>query len=210
MVSRYSREAGRGSSAQLNQSAWRLSRNNTGIQRRKTDVDEGEMDSYFTAGDVLSAEVQQFFADGSASLHTRSTKYRKLKNGQLIVVPSALIRRAKSHFLVLACGTSVILGVNGYIWISKHVQLTESQQSEEMYSNENDDISNNDRELISRVSNIISSIASLGLPISQEFIEICLNSTRDLKVKDLNEVDFQDIYAEMAPVSDNDQDHEMQ
>jgi exosome complex component RRP4 len=37
-----------------------------GVQRRKTESDELEMSNYFTEGDMLSAEVQQFFQDGSA------------------------------------------------------------------------------------------------------------------------------------------------
>lgn len=118
------------------------------------------MRTFFEEGDLLVAEVQAFFSDGAMSLHTRSLKYGKvggvgrpmdtllysrslqLRNGQLVVVSSALIRRLKSHFISLPCGVDLILGLNGYIWVSKHVQ--DSDQGEEgfdaeaVYSNQND------------------------------------------------------------------------
>ena len=58
------------------------------------------------------------------------------------MVPPILVRRLKSHFLTLPCGVDLILGLNGYIWISKHVK--ENEQGEEgfdaeaVYSNVND------------------------------------------------------------------------
>ena len=35
-----------------------------------------------------------------------------------MTVPASLVRRSKNHFHNLPCGASVILGNNGYIWIS--------------------------------------------------------------------------------------------
>jgi exosome complex component RRP4 len=61
----------------------------------------------------------------------------------MITVPPILIKRLKSHFCALACGVDVILGINGYIWVSKHIK--EHQQvgeegfdAESVYSNKND------------------------------------------------------------------------
>lgn len=58
-------------------------------------------------------------------------------------MPSALIRRLKSHFIALACGVDLILGLNGYIWVSKHVRENEQEgeegfDAEAVYSNMND------------------------------------------------------------------------
>jgi exosome complex component RRP4 len=39
-----------------------------GVQRRKTENDELEMDTYFVEGEMISAEVQQFFNDGAACI----------------------------------------------------------------------------------------------------------------------------------------------
>lgn len=44
--------------------------------------------------------------------------YVQLENGQFLTVPPALIKRAKQHFQTLPCGVDVILGLNGYIWLT--------------------------------------------------------------------------------------------
>ena len=122
--------------------------------------DELQMRTFFEEGDLLVAEVQAFFADGAMSLHTRSLRYgkvggrvtsshctllrvRQLRNGQLVVVPPVLIRRLKSHFITLPCNVDLILGLNGYIWVSKHLKQNEQEgeegfDAESVYSNRND------------------------------------------------------------------------
>ena len=67
----------------------------------------------------------------------------QLRNGQLVTVPPILIRRLKSHFYSLPCGVDLILGLNGYIWVSKHVKDNEQEgeegfDAEAVYSNQND------------------------------------------------------------------------
>lgn len=124
------------------------------------------MRSFFEEGDLLVCEVQAFFTDGAMSLHTRSLKYGKvrvlflflkwarpknvlstqLRNGQLVNVPPVLVRRLKSHFIALPCGVDLILGLNGRVWVSKHVPLPdesaddspESFNPDLVYSNQND------------------------------------------------------------------------
>jgi len=59
------------------------------------------------------------------------------------MVPIILVRRLKSHFLTLPCGVDLILGLNGYIWVSKHVKENEQEgeegfDAEAVYSNVND------------------------------------------------------------------------
>ena len=66
-----------------------------------------------------SAELQAVGSDGVVSLHTRSLKYGKLDGGQLIVVPSSLVKRLPQHYVSLQWGVDVLLGRNGYIWISR-------------------------------------------------------------------------------------------
>lgn len=66
-----------------------------GELRRKTSEDELMMKSYFQEGDLISAEVQSVFTDGSLSLHTRSLKYGKLGQGILVRVSPSLIERKK-------------------------------------------------------------------------------------------------------------------
>jgi exosome complex component RRP4 len=66
-----------------------------------------------------------------------------LRNGQLAAIHPILVRRLKSHFITLPCGVDLILGLNGYIWISKHLKEAEQEggegfDAEAVYSNQND------------------------------------------------------------------------
>ncbi|KAJ7167366.1 hypothetical protein C8R43DRAFT_917614 [Mycena crocata] len=161
-----------------------------GVQRRKLESDELQMRNFFEEGDLLVAEVQAFFADGAMSLHTRSLKYGKveslsfsmavphhqqLRNGQLVTIPPILVRRLKSHFTTLPCGVDLILGLNGYIWVSKHVKESEQEgeegfDAEAVYSNRNDFIDYSTRIAISRVANIIQVLASHFVPLTDTLL----------------------------------------
>lgn len=119
-----------------------------GILRRRTTDDELQMRTFFTEGDLLVAEVQQLFADGAASLHTRSLKYGKLRNGAFLSIPPMLVVRSKAHMYSLEGGVHCILGTNGYVWVSKDVKSVKSstvsitrieeEASEAIYSNVNE------------------------------------------------------------------------
>lgn len=146
-----------------------------GVQRRKLESDELQMRTFFEEGDLLVAEVQAFFSDGAMSLHTRSLKYGKLRNGQLVIVPPILVRRLKSHFISLPCGVDLILGLNGYIWLSKHIKQSEQEgeegfDAEAVYSNQNDLIDDSTRVAISRVTNIIRVLASHFIPLTDTLL----------------------------------------
>ncbi|KAL5536823.1 RRP4 [Sanghuangporus sanghuang] len=165
-----------------------------GIQRRKLESDELQMRNFFEEGDLLVAEVQAFFADGAMSLHTRSLKYGKLRNGQLITVPPVLIRRLKSHFISLPCGVDLILGLNGYVWVSKHVREREREgeegfDAEAVYSSRNNDIDPATRTAIARVSNILRVLATYFVPITDTILadayEWALEQDPECGVKDL-------------------------
>ncbi|CAM9952959.1 unnamed protein product [Ascophyllum nodosum] len=91
-----------------------------GQQRIRTYEDQLQMRSFYQEHDLISAEVQQVNKDGTIALHTRSLKYGKLENGQLVSVPSVLIRRLKQHVVSLpGTGVDVILGNNGNVWITR-------------------------------------------------------------------------------------------
>ncbi len=102
-----------------------------GVLRRKSESDELQMRNFLKEGDLLNAEVQSLYQDGSASLHTRSLKYGKLRNGIFLKVPSSLIVRAKNHSHQLPGNVSIIIGVNGYIWLRKTTEdlLTNNNSS---------------------------------------------------------------------------------
>ncbi|AAW40686.1 hypothetical protein CNBA0770 [Cryptococcus deneoformans B-3501A] len=151
-----------------------------GVQRRKIESDALKMREFLAEGDLLVAEVQAFFGDGAMSLHTRSLKYGKLRNGFLLTVPPQLIRRLKSHFYHIPppcgpTGVDVILGLNGYVWVSNGTSQArreggEGFDSEGVYSNQNDEIPPQGREAISLVANIIKALASEGVPLTETLI----------------------------------------
>lgn len=90
-----------------------------GVLRRKSESDELQMRAFLKEGDLLNAEVQSIYSNGSAALHTRSLNYGKLRNGMFLRVPANLIVKSKNHSFDLPGNVSVILGVNGYVWLSK-------------------------------------------------------------------------------------------
>lgn len=93
-----------------------------GVQRKKLESDELQMRTFFKEGDLLVAEAQSVFNDGSVGLHTRSLRYGKLRNGELAHVQPVLIQRLKSHFVHLErANIDLTIGMNGYIWCSKHI-----------------------------------------------------------------------------------------
>ncbi|CUM62943.1 uncharacterized protein PRCAT00000503001 [Priceomyces carsonii] len=100
-----------------------------GILRRKSESDELQMRSFLKEGDLLNAEVQTVFTSGVASLHTRSLKYGKLRNGIFLKVPSSIIVKSKNHSYDLPGNVSIILGVNGFIWLSKTTAHSNPQLS---------------------------------------------------------------------------------
>jgi len=121
----------------------------------------------------------------------------QLRNGQLVTVPPNLVRRLKSHFVALPCGVDLILGLNGYIWVSKPVKENEQEgeegfDAEAVYSNQNDvsltaprkcsqvwvipiiassqEIDASTRNAIARVSNIIRILASHCIPLTDTIL----------------------------------------
>ncbi|KAM0683542.1 Exosome complex component rrp4 [Mitosporidium daphniae] len=160
-----------------------------GIQRRKLEEDELLIRQFFVEGDLISAEVQAIHADGSVSIHTRSVKYGKLCNGIFVAVNPRNIQRSKFHFVSLACGVDLIIGINGFIWIG----LPEDTQARlntanvvdgNPYALANRNLSVDDRLLLSRVRNciLILDTHSISISISETSIQNCLQISSDFEV----------------------------
>jgi exosome complex component RRP4 len=164
-----------------------------GILRRRTAVDELNIRTFFSEGDLLVAEVQSLHQDNTASLHTRSLKYGKLRNGLFTSLTGAgggiLSRRGgvvRSRRQVFTLNTAageidVVLGVNGYIFISKHtkpatsatdvsINRLEESVSETLYSSQNDDIEPAVMREITRVSTLIKGLVSCGMRVDEDMI----------------------------------------
>ena len=103
-----------------------------GVQRMKTYEDQLAMRTLFQEHDLVSAEIQSINADGIISLHSRSLKYGKLENGQLAIVPSVLVKRLPQHYISLPNGVDVLLGKNGYIWITRSIPEVWKHESEDI------------------------------------------------------------------------------
>jgi exosome complex component RRP4 len=83
------------------------------------------------------------YSDGALALHTRSPKYGKLRNGVMLKVPPALVKRSKSHIHNFQFGVIAILGLNGFVWVGKSVDKGPLDKSDDdhsisLYSNQND------------------------------------------------------------------------
>lgn len=169
-----------------------------GILRRRTAVDELNIRTFFSEGDLLVAEVQSLHQDNTASLHTRSLKYGKLRNGLFTSLSGAgggvLSRRGgvvRSKRQTFTLNTSageidVVLGVNGYIFISAHTKPTTSSAAEEsreigitrldeavsetLYSSQNDEIAPGVLREITRVSTLIRGLVAAGRRVDEDMI----------------------------------------
>lgn len=164
-----------------------------GVLRRRTTVDELNIRTFFQEGDLLVAEVQSLHQDGTASLHTRSLKYGKLRNGLFTSLSGAgggilsrkggVVRSRRQVFtLNTAAGeVDIVLGVNGYIFISKHIatnadpkevginRLDESV-TETLYSSQNDEIEPAVMREITRVSTLIRGLVACGAKVDEDMI----------------------------------------
>ncbi|KAF2719657.1 hypothetical protein K431DRAFT_304949 [Polychaeton citri CBS 116435] len=162
-----------------------------GTLRRRTSVDELNIRSFFCEGELIVAEVQSLFQDGSASLHTRSLKYGKLRNGYFLSVigqggGAGVVRSKRQIFTLQTARRSggelqITLGVNGYIWIAKHaedaemekevgINRLEEQASSAMYSSQNDDIGPDTRREIARVAGCIRALMQGGVKVDEETV----------------------------------------
>ncbi|KAI9813610.1 MAG: exosome non-catalytic core subunit rrp4 [Pycnora praestabilis] len=175
-----------------------------GILRKRTSTDELQIRSFFSEGDLLVAEVQSIFQDGSASLHTRSLKYGKLRNGVFLAVSGTGggggVIRARRQVWTVNTGNGggevdVVLGVNGYIWIAKHVSTEESSSqvsitkleenaSSSIYSSQNDEISSDTRREIARLVGCIKALVEMGVRVDEEMVTRTYEASLDFEMDD--------------------------
>lgn len=159
-----------------------------GILRKRTETDELQIRTFFSEGDLLVAEVQALHQDGTASLHTRSLKYGKLRNGIFMSVSGTgggggVVRARRQVWTIDTVHgggkVDVILGVNGYIWISKHVEQVggdtvitriEENVTSTVYSSQNDEIPAETRREIARIRGVITLLVEEGLRVDEDMV----------------------------------------
>lgn len=155
-----------------------------GELRRRSAEDEQMMRKFLQEGDLVSAEVQNVHGDGSLSLHTRSLKYGKLAQGILVKVFPSLIKRCKTHFHNLTCGASVILGNNGFIWISPTIN-TDVEGSGGFAQNLSEPVPRSDREVIVRLRNCILALAQCKMMLFDTSIQYAYDESLKYDVDEL-------------------------
>ncbi|KAK4249744.1 hypothetical protein C7999DRAFT_29805 [Corynascus novoguineensis] len=164
-----------------------------GILRKRTETDELQIRTFFAEGDLVVAEVQQLFGDGGAVLHTRSLKYGKLRNGVFVAVSGmggggGVVRSRRQVWTMDAANgggqVDVVLGVNGYVWISKHVETPEAEAtaaggsitnmeeslSATVYSSQNDRIEVETMREIARLRGVVMALVENGLRVDEEMV----------------------------------------
>lgn len=171
-----------------------------GVLRRRTAVDELNVRGFFAEGDLVVAEVQDVRNDGSASLHTRSLRYGKLRNGVFLAVRSegagaregGVVRSRRQISTIETQGgggkVDVILGVNGYVFVCAHTDieagqdasgggfgasnaLLEEKASMRMYASANDYIDENTRQEIARLGSVVRLLAEKGVSVDEETVK---------------------------------------
>lgn len=161
-----------------------------GVQRRRTYEDELNMRAFFAEGDLVSAEVQELWSDGGVALHTRSLRYGKLRGGQFVSVQAALVKRAKKHFHKLRCGVHIILGNNGYIFLSFHTDAPDGDDDaaiDTVVEKPSPEI----RRRVARVHNAIAVLDAEFIAISPETIMEVYDASvaQGIQLKDLTRHD---------------------
>jgi exosome complex component RRP4 len=149
---------------------------------------------------MLQCEVQQYFSDGAVALHTRSSRYGRLGVGQLVQVPSALVRRGKTAFaplnidsletplelLLAANGTPISLSMlpvrhannsPGYIWIGpavEHKQVRGEPDEAGDTGNPNSEVQSHEinKELGAEVRRAMARVANSIVALRQVFAPI--------------------------------------
>lgn len=81
----------------------------------------------------------------------------------------------------LSCGVDLVLGLNGYIYVQKHVLANPDM----LYSNSNGEISSEERLLIARVCNIVQALADNRMSIYDSIIDLAVKESMKFSVKDL-------------------------
>ena len=136
------------------------------------------MRHFYVEHDLVSAEVQAFFQDGSMSLHTRSLMYGKLEGGMLVKVMPTLIKRLKQHFHTFSFGVHAIFGMNGFIWVSATQPGTRLAEGAEVSAEAPPEPpTHEERERVCRVRNALVALDRLCIAVSPASVSDVYNAS---------------------------------
>jgi len=166
-----------------------------GELRRRSAEDELAMRKYLQEGDLISAEVQNVHSDGAVTLHTRSLKYGKLSQGTLLRVSPSLVKRRKTHFHQLPCGANVILGNNGYIWISPAAM---SEDETGGFAQNLSVVPKTERVVLSRLRNCILALANNGIMLWDTSLTYAYDASQKFQAQELLREEVMEEVAEIT------------
>nr|WCZ58493.1 exosome complex component rrp4 [Andalucia godoyi] len=171
--------------------------------RRRTEADARHMRTVYSEGDVVVSEVQAVSSSGEISLQTRSSKFGKLQYGTLVRSRPSLIVRSPHHMLHIGGDVSIVLGMNGYVWIQPALHILAEQKDAEAtddseqvgsfvsFENRPEGFSKrvpfSVRQRVARVANCVRVLTLLEMPISTGSINRVLANSEslDLNVRDM-------------------------
>lgn len=143
-------------------------------QRIRVHNDVINMSNILEIDDIIACEVQRVSSDGSIMLHTRSTMYGKLENGILVIIPQTLVQYQKKHIFVFPCKVQIILGMNGWVWISspmKHIkEANPNSVDEEIEDSKFEDVTLEQKKNITIIANIIKLLGKYYININYDII----------------------------------------
>lgn len=188
-----------------------------GLLRRRTTADELQMRKYLQEGDLVVAEVGELNRDGAAGLHTRSLKYGKLREGVLVMVAGQgtggggqVVRGRKQTFTLGSKHdseqgvVSVILGVNGYVWLSRPTENGGDSQlgkgpggisisnlddavSSSIYSSQNGPIERKTRGEIAVVGECIRILVEGGVRVDSDTLTRAYEAAGDVSMDEMDD-----------------------
>uniref|UniRef100_A0A7S0B9N2 S1 motif domain-containing protein n=1 Tax=Pyrodinium bahamense TaxID=73915 RepID=A0A7S0B9N2_9DINO len=143
-------------------------------QRRRTGEDALRMRELLDKGDLISAEVLRVHETGELSLQSRSSRYGKLQNGVLAMLPAVCVRRQAQHLVTLPQGIMAVLGNNGWVWVCTPPKVAGSGRQETINFSQMDvryeHVGPEQRERICRARNAVLALAARGLEVTPESI----------------------------------------
>lgn len=108
----------------------------------------------------------------------------QLSQGVIIKVFPSLVKRRKTHFHNLPCGASIILGNNGFIWISPTTN-SEIEGDGGFTQNLSEAIPRADREVIARLRNCILALSKTKMMLYDTSILYAYEESAKYEVDEL-------------------------
>lgn len=119
--------------------------------------------------------------------------FLQLKNGQLLTVPSYLVKKSSRHFHYLdQYGMDLIMGRNGFIWVGEHVEVRDDMVEDQIDKSQDkmsiDEVeeaytSPDIRQHICRAANAVRVLSTLSFMITVELVKEIVELSKFLNLE---------------------------